>query len=158
MVEENEELEQDDLEPDDNVVPNYDEMVREEPVREVDAEAYGGGTVSDAENLNASLSDIQAILKSIEPSHPNPKLNRMMQSAHVARTYPDNYLDKQKLIAISYIEEHEDDGDLDPVEVITMTQDAISIGLEGRGIIERLQLAGVAHEQEMEKLARELNI
>lgn len=53
----------------------------------------------------------------------------------------------------------EDKGvDVDVVSFISMAQDGLSIGFEGRGRLEDLEIAGVAHDEEMEKLSKELGM
>jgi len=43
-------------------------------------------------------------------------------------------------------------------DIQAMVQDALSIGFEGRGIVDRLEIAGVVHEEEMEKIAKDLGL
>ena len=75
-----------------------------------------------------------------------------------SRVFPDNFLDLNYLLVMSQIEEHEGDDDIDILAIIALTQVATSIGYEGRGRVEDLEVAGVAHEQEMEKLSKELGL
>ncbi len=49
-------------------------------------------------------------------------------------------------------------GDIDFASIVTGNQAATSIGYEGRGRIDILEIAGVAHEEEMEKLSKELGL
>ena len=103
--------------------------------------------------------DMEDVIKEyLHPKYKNKRLNELLQSAMASRIFPDNFLDKNYLIVMSLIEEQEGDDDIDVVGIISMVQDGTSIGYEGRGRVEDLEVAGVAHEQEMEKLSKELGL
>lgn len=135
-------------------------IVTEEPEQEIEFEDYGGGdkTLTEAEEETPHQSDLQAVLKYLHPRYKDKRLNELLQSAMSSRIFPDNFLDKNYLLVMSLIEEREGDDDIDIVGIISMVQDATSIGYEGRGRIEDLEVAGVAHEEEMEKLTKELGL
>ncbi len=134
-------------------------VVMEEPEQEIDLEGYGGsGSLSEAEEETAHQTDLQAVLKYLHPKYKDPRLNELLQSAMSSRIFPDNFLDKNYLLVMSIIEESEGENDIDILGIISMVQDATSIGYEGRGRVEDLEVAGVAHEQEMEKLSKELGL
>lgn len=146
---------------DEGVSPsNYEDLVTEEPELEVDLEDYEAPRgVNDVEQDMSQLSDLKAVLKAISPKFENERVNQLTQPAMVSRIFPDNVLDKNKLIVLNLIEEDEDlGGDIPLIDYIMNVQDALSIGYEGRGIVERLEIAGVAHEEEMEKLAKDLGL
>lgn len=77
---------------------------------------------------------------------------------HTTRIFPDNYLDLNYLQVMSMIEESEEEEDVDFVGIVSAVQAATSIGYEGRGRFDILEIAGVAHEEEMEKLSKELGL
>lgn len=140
-------------------LPTYEDLVQEEPEREINLEEYGGNTITEEENGTEGKTDIQAILKVLTPRFPSKRLNDLLQPAMVSRIFPDNLLDKNKLIVLTLLQEHDpDDLSIDPVGYISMVQDGLSIGYEGRGIIDRLEIAGVAHEEELEKLSKDLGL
>jgi len=141
-------------------LPSYEELVQEEPEREINLDDYDGGkTLTEEEEGTEQKTDIQAILKVLTPRFPSKRLNDLLQPAMVSRIFPDNLLDKNKLIVLSMLQDKKpDDCSVDVVGYISMTQDGLSIGYEGRGIIDRLEIAGVAHEQEMDKLSKELGL
>lgn len=152
-------LEPEDIdEPEDSI--EYQDLVTEEPEREVSLEDYEAPvSVTEAEEDSPQTSDLKAVLRSISPKFKYDRINDLCQPAMVSRIFPDNLLDKQKLIALALLEEYEEDDDTVPViDIIMGVQDALSIGYEGRGIVERLEIAGVAHEEEMEKLAKDLGL
>jgi hypothetical protein len=138
--------------------PTYEELVVEEPERQVDVIALGTKTLSEEEDDAPHKTDIQAILASLTPKFKNPRINELCQSAMVSRIFPDNYTDKHFLITAAMIEEQSDNPDVDVIGIISQVQDALSIGFEGRGIIDRLEIAGVAHEEELEKLSKDLGL
>jgi len=140
-------------------LPSYDELAQEEPEREINTDDYDGGTITEEESNSEQKTDIQAILKTLTPRFPSKRLNDLLQPAMVSRIFPDNLLDKNKLIVLSMLQEHEpDDLTVDPIGYISMVQDGLSIGYEGRGIVDRLEIAGVAHEEELDKLSKELGL
>jgi len=137
----------------------YEPIATEEPELEFDdVELSAERTLAEAEEETPHQSDLQAVLKYLHPKYKDRRLNELLQSAMSSRIFPDNFLDKNYLLVMSLIEEHEGDDDIDIVSIISMVQDATSIGYEGRGRVEDLEVAGVAHEQEMENLSKELGL
>ncbi len=116
-------------------------------------------TLSEAEEETPHQTDLQAVLKYLHPQYKDRRFNELAQSAASSRVFPDNYWAKHRLLVTSLVEEYaEDNKDVDIVGIVSMMQDALSIGFEGRGRIEDLEVAGVAHEEELEKLSKELGI
>ncbi len=145
----------------DEIIPEepvtYLELKTEDPEREVGIEDYEAPkSLGEESEETEQVSDLQAALKRLHPQYSDKKLNEVLQSAMVARIPPDHILDKNYLICMAYIEEHADDPNLNIMAVISGVSDATSIGLEGRDRVEILEVAGVAHEQEMEKITKEL--
>lgn len=137
----------------------YEDLVTEEPERDIDASAYESPkSVTETEEDTPQKSDLQAILHAITPKFKYKRVNDLCQSAMVSRIFPDNLLDKQKLIVLSLLEEYGEEEDIPVIDIMMSAQDGLSIGYEGRGIAERLEIAGVAHEEEMEKLAKDLGL
>ncbi len=137
----------------------YEDLVTEEPERELNLDDYEPPkTVSETEEDSPQTSDIKAILRSLTPRFKNERVNEFAQSAMVSRIFPDNYLDKMKMTAFAVIEEYDDGEDIPVMDIIMGVQDALSIGYEGKGIVERMELAGVARDEEIEKLARDMGI
>jgi len=131
----------------------------DEPELDVDFDDYmGGRTLGEAEESTEHQSDLQAVLKGLTPKFKNKRLNDLSQPIMVSRIFPDNYLDLNYLLVMSLIEEEEGNSDIDVVGIITGAQVATSIGYEGRGIADRLEIAGVAHEEEYDKLSKELGL
>ncbi|MFA5300473.1 MAG: hypothetical protein WC389_19985 [Lutibacter sp.] len=138
---------------------SYDEMVQEEPEREIDPSALVlPKSISEEEEEVVGKTDIQAIVAALTPRFKNKRINELCQSAMVSRIFPDNYTDKHFLITASLIEEMSPEEDVDVVGIISQVQDALSIGFEGRGIADRLEIAGVEHDAELEKLSKDLGL
>ncbi len=134
-------------------------VVVEEPEQEIDDEGMGAGvSLSESEEGTQHQTDLQAVLQKLHPKYKDKRLNDLLQPVMASRVFPDNFLDLNYLLVMSLIEECEGDADIDIVSIITMVQVATSIGYEGRGRVEDLEVAGVAHEQEMEKLSKELGL
>jgi hypothetical protein len=137
---------------DSNNILEYDE-------REVGIDDLGGmKSLTDAEDETPHQSDLQSVLKSLSPKFKNNRMNELLQPVMVSRIFPDNYLDLNYLLVMSMIEELEEDSDVDIVGIITGVQVGTSIGYEGRGIADRLEIAGVEQEQELEKMTKELGL
>ena len=133
-------------------------VVLDEPEQELDLEVGLGGSLSEAEEGTSHQTDLQAVLRNLNPKYPSKRQNDLFVPITSSRVFPDNFLDLNYLLVMSQIEECEGDPDIDILSIITMTQVATSIGYEGRGRVEALEVAGVAHEQEMEKLSKELGL
>lgn len=134
--------------------------VTEEAELEIDLDEFEDRkTLTEAEEETPHQTDLQAVLKYLHPKYKDKRLNELLQSAMASRVFPDNLVDKNHLLSVSLIEEYaEAGGDVPVVDIISMVQDAISIGFEGRARVEDLEVAGVAHEEEMEKLSKELGL
>jgi len=145
------------FEDDVNDVPaKYEDLVTEEPERDVDLKSLEVKTVTESDEEAPHTTDLKAILNSLTPKYPDERMKNLLQNAPNSRIFPENLIDKNYLAVISLIEEHDPTDDVDVAGIILGTQDILSIGFEGRGIIEKLKLAGIAHEAELEKISRSL--
>lgn len=145
-----------------NQEPNYEDLVSEQPERDfpneppsLDSLAVSASEAEPEEDLSHKT-DIQTILANLTPKFATKRMNDLLQPVMVSRIFPDNYTDKMFLISASIIEESEDFPDV--IGIISNVQDACSIGFEGRGIVDRLEIAGVVHEESMEKISNELGL
>lgn len=137
----------------------YEDLVIEEDERPVALEGLSRvQSLSEAEEETQQISDIKMVLKYLHHQYPDKKLNNILQSAASSRIFPDNLLDKQFLITMSHIEQHAEDPDFDVVGIISMVQDAMSRGFEGRQRVEDLEIGGVIHEEDIDKLSKELGL
>jgi hypothetical protein len=140
--------------------PDYDDMKSEEPERPVILDDYKPTTktATEEEEEHEHKTDIQAILGALTPRFKNKRLDELVKSAMVSRIPPDNFTDKHFLLTAALIEEQIYDDNFDPIGIVSQCQDALLIGFEGRGIADRLEIAGVAHEAELDKLSKELGM
>jgi hypothetical protein len=137
---------------------SLDIPIIDEPEREI-AEYPAPKSISEEEEETPQRTDLQAVLRTLTPHYPDKILNEKLQPVMVSRIFPDNMLDSCKLTVLSRVWEHDPTkDDIDMFGIILATHGAHSIGYEGRGIVDRLEIAGVAHEQDMEKLSKELGL
>jgi hypothetical protein len=137
---------------------SYEELVTEQPERPIDL-AEMPKSLSEMEEDTPNKTDLQAVLKTLTPVYKDAKLNDILQAYMVSRVFPDNMLDACKLTVLRRLQQCDSaDPDVDVLGIILSVHSAFSIGYEGRGIVDRLEIAGVAHEQEMEKLSKELGL
>ncbi len=138
---------------------SYEDLANEEPERDIGLdESDMPKSLAEMEEDTEQKTDIQAILKVLTPKFSSKSLNDVLQPAMVSRIFPDNLLDKMKLLVLRELQLSQPTATIDIISVISNVQDALSIGYEGKGIIDRLEIAGVAHEEEMEKLTKELGL
>jgi len=139
---------------------NYEELVHEEPMRDIDvSELEMARSISEAEEETPQTTDLKAVLKTLTPIFKDKELNEILQAVMVSRVFPDNMLDACKLTVLRRLQQCDTaDPDIEVIGTILAVHAAFSIGYEGRGIVDRLEIAGVAHEQEMEKLSKELGL
>lgn len=137
----------------------YESLVTLEPERPIDLSKFNPPkTIEEEEEDAGTMSDFKAFVRSITPKFANPRLNALMQTAMPSRIFPDNYMDKHFLIAAALMEEDMDKEDYDPIALISQTQDGLSIGYEGRHIVEIMEGYGVTREQDLDKLANTLGL
>ena len=137
----------------------YQEMVTTLPEREVfldsdEVEMHKSATEVEEDGIQKS--DTQVILKALTPKSQYKRVNDICQPAMVSRIFPDNLLDKQKLIVLGLLQEYDESAVPPFIDIMMNVQDILSIGYNGMGIVERLEMAGVAREEELEKQVRDL--
>jgi hypothetical protein len=104
--------------------------------------------------------DLKATLRRLFPQYPYSVLGIVSQSIMVARVAPDMFLSSMRLTVNAVVEE------LDLLEIefnfiaiVQMVYSAFSIGLDGKGRIDVLEVAGAAKEsEELERVSKQLGI
>lgn len=142
-------------------IPEYDDLVTEEEelLGEVDAGEYGGApTATEEIEGGGNQSDIKAILTQLRPKYKDPRLQELSESITVSRIYDDNFRAKHALLVLDYIEENQDNSDIDVVFIMSAIQDIESRAYRGMERIELLELGGIAREEEMEQIAKQLGM
>lgn len=106
-------------------------------------------SLSDAIANNEELTDMQAALKRLFP----PDLGTKTQnSVMVARIDPNIFLAQLHLSAVDEIMRSDPDADINVTQIYQKHYNMLSIGLDGMGRIDALELAGAARdEKRMEK-------
>ncbi len=119
-----------------------------------------GGRSYEEGEIAPNLSDLQTTLGRLFPQFPYKILDDVVQSIMVARVAPDMFLDAMRLTVNSVVMEMDYLGlEINVISVIQMVYAAFTIGLDGKGRIDILEVAGAAKEtEELEKLSRQLNI
>lgn len=146
--------------PDDRDI--FDETADLNPEREVDLpedEIKKGKSLSDAESETANLTDLQATLKYLIPKFSDGEINKLAQGVMVARVFPDTYLDRMFLSVESLVEHHEVNKPEDPIDVmmiINLVDSIFSIGLDGKGRVDVIEVMGKASmTEELENLNKQ---
>ena len=140
-------------------ITNYEDLVSEEAERDVGLDEIGmPRTLAEAEEGTEQKTDLQVAMRALLPKFRDRKRNDLLQSAMVSRIFPDNFIDRHFVTVACLIEELEAEEDIPFIEILTEVQDALLIGYEGRGRIDILEIAGVAHEEELEKLSKDLGL
>jgi len=113
---------------------DQDSLFMPEPIvteeDELDVDIEGGmalSTLADAEEETAQQTDLQAAIKSLMPKFKNKKLNDDLQPLMRARIFPENFLDLNYVLVMSFIEACEDEEEeIDFVGTIAAVQSATS--------------------------------
>ena len=124
----------------------YDELTSREPPREVELPKVPA-TLGEAMEMSEDLTDFQAAVKILHPS----KLEA--NSVMVGRIDPGIFLALIHLMSINEIMQADPDKLIDVNSVYRDNYVRLSIGLDGKGIIDIAELLGAGRE---EKRAREM--
>lgn len=109
----------------------------------------GHRSYSDAEAESPTDSDLKTTLKRMFPKFADPYINEVAQAVMIARITPDTILDRIYLTVIAIIEKQEVDSvDVDVMMTINLVTTAFEIGLDAKGRIDAIELAGSAKEAE----------
>lgn len=117
------------------------------------------GSYGERENT-VNDTDLKTTLKRLFPQFSNKTFDIVAQSIMVARITPEIFLDAMRLTVNSVVEEMELEGeDINFQSVVNMIYAAFSIGLDGKGRIDILEVAGAAKEtEELDKLSKQLAV
>ena len=136
--------------------------ITEEGAREVETEDDEvHKSRSESESENSDLSDYKATLAKLFPQFSNRIINRVAQSGMIARIAPDVFLDEVYLTVTDVVEMWDEslDGELDVQEVISLVYFAFSVGIDGKGRVDIIQVSSNATEtKESSSLGSSLGI
>jgi hypothetical protein len=110
-------------------------------------EAHGKSR-SESEAESSDLSDYKATLHTLFPQFANRIINRVAQAGMIARIAPDVFLDEVYLTVTDVVEmwDVDEDGELDVQEVISLVYFAFSVGIDGKGRVDVIQISSNATE------------
>ncbi len=142
----------------------YDQMKMSESERDVEIDLpqnEGDGSSGRSKSLSEAedspnITDLQATLKRLFPIFEDDEINKI-KAVMVARIAPDTFMPLLKMTIISILESHEEDEDIDVMSTINLVNAILTIGLEGKGRVDALQLASAARESaELENVSKSL--
>lgn len=138
----------------------YENMATEEKERAVDLseseEGDGAKAKSLAEKLEevADLTDMQSAVKQLFPGELGGKIYNALMIARIA---PDVFIPMLRLIVVDIIMQSDPNKPISVVEVMTVIYTLASIGLDGKGRIDQIELAGASKDvEDLEKLSKGL--
>lgn len=143
--------------PEDDGSELYNEMAEELPPREVEYSSGGEPqSLDEAEQYHPQLSDMQTADKGLFPDLGDDVINALM----MARVSPEIFVDIIRLNVNAEIERMDETKEINIAKIATKWYTSGSIGLDGKGRIDRLELAGSSKEAdaELEKLSKSMGI
>lgn len=135
----------------------FNELAELEPIRE--PELVEGDleeqSLEQAERYSPNLTDFQTLIKHLRPDFGHPTINAMLSG----RISPDVFKRLLRLLVNSEIK-HSPPGKRINVELITAKYyTALSIGLDGKGIIDLLEgYGGTKSDAELDKISKGLGL
>ncbi len=129
-------------------VEAYDKLATDAPTREIELPPDVPGTgqsFSDRAAYTGDLTDMQAILMRLFPEQGNAGGNLGM----VARIHPDVFLPLISIMATNEIMGQDPQKPIDVAQIYAKHYSVLSIGLDGKGRIDALELGGAARDTKM---------
>ena len=125
--------------------------ITEEGAREVEfeeGEPTERKSRSEEEAESPDMSDLKTTIRALFPTISNRIINRVAKVAMIARIAPDVFLDEVYLTVTDVVEMWEEvlDGELDVQEVISMVYFAFSVGIDGKGRVDVIQVSANSTE------------
>ena len=124
--------------------------ITEEGAREVelDEEPTEHKSRSEEEAESPNVSDYKSTLHAMFPTISNRIINRVAKVAMIARIAPDVFLEEVYLTVTDVAEmwDAEFDGELDVQEVISLVYFAFSVGIDGKGRVDIIQVSANSSE------------
>ena len=129
----------------------YDSMAVEAPVREVDMpeneENLAAKSFSDKEDENDDITDMQAVMRKLFPKQSTAEENLAM----VGRIYPDVFVPLIDMMSTNEVMMSPDDAKINVAAIHLKHYALLSIGLDGRGRIDALELGGAARDTKLKE-------
>lgn len=136
----------------------YRELAQEAPEREIDVpEAIQSKSLTEKMDETPSLSDLQFTISRLFPEFDETEMNELAKIAMVARVAPDVFSDLIYLVTVSLIQKQDPEKQIDVIGTLAKVYAIMSIGLDGKGRIDQIELHGAAKEEkELERLGRSI--
>ncbi|MHA2070101.1 MAG: hypothetical protein ACXABY_37520 [Candidatus Thorarchaeota archaeon] len=137
----------------------YEEMAELKPTRVIETDGDGAGpkTLEDKMSEAPDLSDLKYTIGRHFPEFTDTELNTLAGIAMVARVAPDAFVDLIYINVVNILQKHRPEEEIDVIGTMTKVYSIFSIGLDGKGRVDQIELHGTAREEkELEKLSREL--
>lgn len=139
----------------------YEELAEEEAPRDliVPEEGDDGHKTLTERMEEQDMSDWHVAIARLFPEFEAEDIKELSSAVVVARIAPDVFLDMLRLTVISIIRRKDPKKPIYPMRVINMVYSLMSIGLDGKGRIDLLELAGAMKEsEELKDLGKGLGI
>jgi hypothetical protein len=120
----------------------------EEREIEIDESEIAGDTLTDKLALAPNLSDMQSAMLALLPEGFWSQMFRLYKLMVVSRTSPDSFIPLLRITVKSIIKRSNPRRPVDVGEIVAAVYAILSKGLDGKGIIDILELAGAARESE----------
>ena len=103
---------------------------------------------SEQEAESPDTSDFKITIRTLFPTFSNAIINRVAKAGMVARIAPEVFLDQMYLTVTDVCEmwDEERDGELDVQEIINLVYFALSIGIDGKGRVDVIQVSANTSE------------
>jgi hypothetical protein len=124
--------------------------ITEEGAREVEIEeeSVEHKSRSEEEAESPDISDLKSTIRALFPKISNRIIDRVAKVAMIARIAPDVFLDEVYLTVTDVVEMWDEslDGELDVQEVISLVYFAFSVGIDGKGRVDVIQVSANSTE------------
>lgn len=136
----------------------YAEKVTLEEVREVEEIEEPGGrtpkTLGEKSDEISELTDMQTAIKQLFPGGLGSDIYNALMIARIA---PDVFIPLLRLIVVSEVMRSPADKPINVVDIMSKIYTLLSIGLDGKGRIDHIELAGASKDtEELEGLGKRL--
>jgi len=137
----------------------FEELSIKAPERKVELEEDGEGkveykTLAEKMEETSDLSDMQIAIANLFPGDLGGKIYNALMIARVA---PDVFMPLLKLLVNEEIKKSDPHQNINVASIVAKVYTLLSIGLDGKGRIDHIELAGASKEtEELEKLGKGL--
>lgn len=133
---------------------NYNKMAKLKPEREVQLDEVDNDKESLAEREDAysDMSDMQTALSKLFPASLGDYISNKVM---VGRISPDGFMDLLYLMTETDVFNTPEKENIDVSQMVLKNYILLSVGLDGKGRIDQIELAGAAKaDEEMEKMSK----